>query len=456
VHFLLKTAVFSDLLGHLFIMRFLFIHQNLPGQFRHLLQHFASNPEHHVVAIGEQRWIETNRTSIAQGVRVLGYATPPAPNAQTHAYLRTTTSAVLRGQVVAKTLMDLKKSGFIPDVIYAHPGWGESLFVKDVYPQSKLVSFCEFFYHAHGQDTDFDPEYPSSFAHEMQLRIRNSQHLLSLDAMDLGISPTQWQKSCFPAAYQPQLEVVHDGINTDHVQPNANVSVTLKHANVTLTRQDEVITFVSRNLEPYRGFHSFMRALPQLLRERPQARVIIVGDDSVSYGKPSTHGTYRKQMLTELNGQLDLSRIHFLGRIPYAQYLQILQLSTAHVYLTYPFVLSWSMLEAMSAGCAIIGSRTAPVTEVIEAGENGLLVDFFLSEEIVEAIHQVCDHPDQMASMRLAARQTVIDRFDLKRICLPRQLKLLQPFGIDDAINTVIRDTNIDLQQHILCTRVLQ
>ncbi len=187
-----------------------------------------------------------------------------------------------------------------------------------------------------------------------------------------------------------------------------------------------MITFVSRNLEPYRGFHIFMRALPKLLRERPNAHVIIIGDDFVSYGKPSLHGSYRKQMLDELEGQLDLNRIHFLGPVPYQQYLQILQLSTAHVYLTYPFVLSWSMLEAMAAGCLVIGSRTAPVQEIIEDGKNGLLVDFFAADEIVDAVHRVCDHFDQLAQLRLTARQTVIDRFDLHRVCLPQQLKLLQ------------------------------
>jgi glycosyltransferase involved in cell wall biosynthesis len=163
-----------------------------------------------------------------------------------------------------------------------------------------------------------------------------------------------------------------------------------------------------------------------LLRERPRAHVIIVGGDSVSYGNVSPQGSFRKQMLSELEGQLDLSRIHFLGRIPYEQYLQVLQLSTVHVYLTYPFVLSWSMLEAMASGCLVVGSKTAPVQEVIQDGHNGLLVDFFAIDEIIEAIHHVCDHFDQLAKLRLAARQTIIDHFDLHHICLPKQLKLLQ------------------------------
>lgn len=414
-------------------MRLLFIHQNIPGQFKHLLQHFASDPNHQVIAVAEQTRINANRGNIHHNVQLLGYDSSQQPDSHTHPYLRSTTSAVLRGQAVVKTLLALKKTGFTPDLIYAHPGWGESLYAKDIYPHSKLVSFCEFYYHAQGQDVGFDPEYPSALDQSLQLRTRNAHHLMSLDAMDLGISPTIWQKSCFPKAYHSKIEVVHDGVDTDKVRPNPGIRISLHHANVTLTRRDEVITFVSRNLEPYRGFHIFMRALPKLLRERPNAHVIIIGDDSVSYGKPSLHGSYRKQMLDELKGQLALNRIHFLGPVPYQHYLQILQLSTAHVYLTYPFVLSWSMLEAMAAGCLVIGSKTAPVQEIIEDGKNGLLVDFFAADEIVDAVHRVCDHPDRLAQLRVAARQTVIDRFDLSRVCLPQQLKFLQ--GQNKAID---------------------
>jgi glycosyltransferase involved in cell wall biosynthesis len=407
-------------------MRMLFIHQNLPGQFRHLIQHIASNPDYEIVGIGERSRIASNQGKIPPNVKIFGYESSVEVVPQAHAYLRSTTSAVLRGQIVAKILITLKKNGFTPDIIYAHPSWGESLFVKDIYPNSRLVNFCEFFYRSQGQDVGFDPEYPSSFEHHLRLRTRNTPHFLSLDAMDIGISPTHWQKSCFPKGFQPQIEVIHDGIDTEIIRPNPEISLTLRQAKTTLTKHDEVITFVSRNLEPYRGFHIFMRMLPRLLRERPRAHVIIVGGDSVSYGNVSPQGSFRKQMLSELEGQLDLSRIHFLGRIPYEQYLQVLQLSTVHVYLTYPFVLSWSMLEAMASGCLVVGSKTAPVQEVIQDGHNGLLVDFFAIDEIIEAIHHVCDHFDQLAKLRLAARQTIIDHFDLHHICLPKQLKLLQ------------------------------
>ena len=412
-------------------MRLLFIHQNLPGQFTHLLAHIASNPQHQVVGLGEQARLVANANRIPKGVQLVGYDTPRNPAPETHYYLLSTEAAVLRGQAVVRALLQLKARGFIPDLIYAHPGWGESLYVKDVFPQVPLLNFCEFYYRAEGLDVGFDPEFPHPFDDVLQLRTRNSRILLSLESMDLGLSPTSWQKSCFPAVFQPQIDVVHDGINTDKLIPNPSATLSLPangtgSSAMTLTRQDEVITYVSRNLEPQRGFHTFMRALPRLLRERPKAQVIIVGAEGVSYGKASTEGSYRVQMLKELDGQLDLTRIHFLGWAPYELYMTVLHVSSAHVYLTYPFVLSWSMLEAMSAGCLVIGSSTPPVTEVIKDGVNGLLVDFFDVDQMITAVNRVFSDPERMASLRVQARQTIVEHYDLKRICLPRQLALLQ------------------------------
>jgi glycosyltransferase involved in cell wall biosynthesis len=412
-------------------MRLLFIHQNLPGQFRHLLEHFASDPANQVIGLGEQIRLKANADRIPKGVQLMGYETPRKPVAESHYYLQSTEAAVLRGQSVVRALLHLKSIGFVPDLIYAHPGWGESLYIKDVYPETPLLNFCEFYYRSHGLDVGFDPEFPHPFNDQLQLRTRNSRILLSLDSMDLGISPMPWQKSCFPTVFQSKIEVVHDGINTDKLIPNLDASLYLPangtgSAEMTLTRHDEVITYVSRNLEPQRGFHTFMRALPRMLRERPKAQVVIVGAEGVSYGKASADGSYRVQMLKELEGQLDLSRIHFLGFAPYELYMNVLHVSSVHIYLTYPFVLSWSMLEAMSAGCLVVGSKTQPVTEVIEDGVNGLLIDFFNTDEMINAVNRVFEDPERMAGLRINARQTIVDHYDLKKICLPRQLALLQ------------------------------
>lgn len=303
------------------------------------------------------------------------------------------------------------------------------LFLKDVWPQAKLLGYFEFYYHPQGADCGFDPEFSSvSLQDAMRIRAKNASQLLALEQADLGLSPTQWQWSTFPSVYQDKISVIHDGIDTVRVKPDAAVKMQFARNNLTLlTVRDEVITFVSRNLEPCRGYHRFVRSLPEIMARRPRAHVVIVGGDEVSYSAPPAGGqTYRQQFLEEVKNRIDVSRIHFLGKIPYSDFIRVLQLSSVHVYLTYPFVLSWSMLEAMAAQALVVGSATAPVTEVVRHGENGLLVDFFSSEELVNAVCEVLEHPDQMLEIRQQARRTIVERFDLQRICLPRQIKLIE------------------------------
>ena len=295
---------------------------------------------------------------------------------------------VARGQAVAKAAERLRQEGFLPDVILGHFAWGETLFLKDVWPHAKLMVYAEFFYGGEDGDTNFDPEFRvADLAARMQTRARNASLMLALAAADRGLAPTQWQRSRFPADLQAKIDVAHDGIDTDRVKPDLGARVTLKGARVVLQPGDEVVTFVSRNLEPYRGYHTFMRALPQILRARPQARAIIIGGDGVSYGPAAPQGRkWRDVFLNEVKERLDLSRVHIVGRIPYDVLLQVLQVSAAHVYLTYPFILSWSMLEAMAAGALVIGSDTAPVREVIRHGHNGLLVNFFEADALAVCV----------------------------------------------------------------------
>ena len=406
-------------------MRLLLIHQNLPGQYRHLLMHYGQRPDCDVVGLGEMRRLRENFRKPFPGVRLVGYETPPATKATTLPTLRTTEAAVQRGHMVLNVLLRLKKAGFYPDVVYAHPGWGETLFLKDVFPRARLLHFCEFYYNTAGQDFNFDPEFPNTADDVLRLRTRNLHHLMALEQADVGIAPTVWQQTRFPLMYQSKIAVVHDGVDTTMVAPDPEAFIQFPNKGLRLTRNDEVITFVSRNLEPYRGFHTFMRALPELMNARPKAHVIIVGGNDVSYGRRLAKGSYREKYLNEIEGRFDASRVHFVGKLPYATFLRVLQVSTAHIYLTYPFVLSWSMLEAMAAGCVVIGSRTSPVEEVIVHEANGLLVDFFSTQQLVEAIQRVCEEPTRMGALRERARQTIIDRYDLKTVCLPRQQSLI-------------------------------
>ena len=404
-------------------MKILFVHQNFPGQYLHLLRYLASIPGNEIVFITQRE------DGALPGVNKIVYRPHREVLANQHHYLRTAEEGVLNAQAVARVALKLKQSGFVPDLMLGHNGWGEIWYLKDIFPHSPLLGYFEFFYRLHGADVGFDPDYPVSFDTAPRVRTKNIGNFLGLDACDLGQSPTRWQKSRYPASYQPMLKLLHDGINTTRARPDMRARVRLQcNGNeIELSPGDEVLTYVARNLEPYRGFPNFMRSLPAILAARPQARVLIVGGDGRSYGTKLPDGeSWRQKMLAELGDSLDLQRVHFLGALPYEDFLQVLQVSRAHVYLTYPFVLSWSMLEAMAAECLLIGSRTAPVEEVIQDGENGLLVDFFKPEEIAGRVIDALANPRAYSLLRKNARQTIIERYDLQKVALPAQIEVLQ------------------------------
>ncbi len=406
-------------------MKILFLHQNFPAQYRHLVRRLADRPENEVYFISQ-----VNANSMT-GVRKVIYKPVLPAQSTCHPFSIDVDRAIRTGVAAAGACRALRCRGLSPDIIIGHNGWGETLFVKDVFPDAPLLSYFEFFYHAHGADVDFDPEFASIFSDPARLRTRNAVNLMGFNAADWGHTATDWQRGLYPNEMRCRITAIHEGVDTQRAKPNPEARFTLPDQRLTLSRCDEVITYVARNLEPYRGFHVFMRALPEILRRRRRAHVIVVGGDGVSYGTPPPIGdSYREWLQRELQGSVDWARVHFLGQVPYETYLQVLQVSSAHVYLTYPFVLSWSFAEALACGCLVIGSRTPPVVEVLEDRVNGLLVDFFSSRELADRIDEVLDTPDRLEDLREAARQTAVNHFDLATRQLPRWEQL-----VDDLVN---------------------
>ncbi|QIR41056.1 glycosyltransferase [Tolypothrix sp. PCC 7910] len=397
-------------------MRFLFLHNNFPAQFRHIALSLAQDPNNKVV-FGTK-----NRDVTLPGIHKVIFEPSRNAHPTTHHYVQSLENAVLHGQAVYKVAEQLKAQGFVPDVICGHSGWGPTLFMKDAFPNTPLICYFEWFYHAYGSDADFDPTDPLSVDDVARIRVKNSPILIDLYTCDRGLSPTYWQRSQFPPEFHSKISVLHDGVDTEFFKPNPNAKLVLP--NLDLSGVDEIVTYVGRGMEPYRGFPQFMETIAYVLERRPNCHVVIVGSDRVCYGKALPDGmTYKELMLKKL--PLDLSRVHFTGALPYAQYLQVIQASSVHVYLTRPFVLSWSMIEAMSTGCLVLGSDTGPVTEIIKDGKNGLLVDFFSPQKIADRIDEVLDHPDKMAQIRANARKTVLERYALADL-LPKHIQMIK------------------------------
>jgi glycosyltransferase involved in cell wall biosynthesis len=400
------------------VTNYLFVHQNLPAQYRHVVRHLARKRGNSVYFISQP-----NNNAMV-GVNKVTYPRDDRGFVNCHAYSVEIDRAIYHGAAVAGVCRRLRDEGFRPDLIVGHSGWGETLFIKDVYPDVPLLANFEFYYHAHGVDVGFDPEFVSIFNDPSRLRARNATNLLAFEAADWGHSATAWQRSLYPPEMRPRISTLHEGVDTDLARPQRNASFQIPGTRRALTRRDQVVTYVARNLEPYRGFHVFMRSLPQLLRKCPRARVVIVGGDGVSYGAPPAPRTsYRDMMMQELGAKLDLDRVHFLGVIDHKAYLTLLQVSSVHVYLTYPFVLSWSFIEAMASGCVIVGSATPPVLEVLRDGENGLAVDFFQPKALAQRIQFALEQPERMRPIREAARAAAVEKFDLKRVLLPRWME---------------------------------
>ena len=416
-------------------MKFLFIHQNFPGQYVHLVRHLAAQGGHQIYFITQPNAVEMT------GVRKVTYPKDERSRINCHAYSVEFDRAVYAASMVAELCRELRSGGFSPDVVIGHSGWGETMFVKDVFPDAPLLANFEFYYHYRGIDVGFDPEFASIFQDPSRLRTRNTTNLLAFEAADWGHSATQWQRSLYPPAMRARISAIHEGVDTDIVRPNPQATFRLPGSTRALTRRDEVITYVARNLEPYRGFHTFMRSLPELLRRRRRTQVVIAGGDGVSYGMPPPpKSSFREMMLLELGAKLDLSRVHFVGRLEYHDYLNLLQVSSIHVYLTYPFVLSWSFIEAMASGCLIVGSRTPPVLEVLQEGINGLSVDFFSHIALAERIDAALEKPNASRVLRSAARATAVNHYDLRRVLLPRWERLIgdltsgrRPAQLEDA-----------------------
>ena len=382
-------------------MRFLFVHQNFPGQFLHVVRHLVKAQQHDIVFISE------NNDNIINGVRKVPYAKPLPAAAETHVAARELDGAVRRADAAGRTAANLKLLGYEPDIVIGHHGWGEMLNMRDVWPKVPMLGYLEFYYQPLGIDVGFDPEFPTGVDDFPRIRAKNAVNHIALNLDAEGQSPTEWQISTYPEWARKRINLLWEGVDLDICKPNPKVRrAPLTLGGMTIEPSDKLITYVSRDLEPYRGFPLMMRAIPHLLRARKNIKIVMIGGDGVSYGNaPAQGGTWRDLMLKEIGVGFDPSRAVFPGRVPYDVYLSVMQRSDAHIYLTYPFVASWSLREALAIGCAIVGSDSQPVREFITHGENGLLASFFDPPALAKAAVELIEDSELNRRLRQNARR---------------------------------------------------
>jgi glycosyltransferase involved in cell wall biosynthesis len=399
-------------------MKFLFVHQNMPGQYREMVRWLVQQGGHDIVFLTQRSDIQID------GVTTRSYTPFQTAGSETFGLARTWEEAAGAGYGAALSAQALKADdGFSPDIIVGHTGWGELTFLKEVWPDVPIIGYFEYFYRNTGGLVGFDPEEPVSKDAGYFSHARNVVPYANLDAVDLGQCPTFWQRDRFPEYFHEKMYTCHDGIRTDLLKPDPNVSLNLTRLPQPLTREDEIVTYMARNMERSRGFHIMMRSLPSLLEARPNARVILIGGNETSYGRKSDDpGGLRGEMEKELGNSVDWSRVHFVGRVPYSGFQKLIQLSRCHIYLTMPFVLSWSLLESMSMQATIVASDVAPVREAITHEKTGLLVDFFKPEALAQQVADVLESPQAYANLGPAARAHVIQKYDFLTHCLPEHI----------------------------------
>lgn len=396
-------------------MKILFVHQNYPGQFRESLPRLAASGKHQIV-FATKRQIETPPKDHFIAI----YKDTHKTDDKVHRMARLFDTQAGTAMAVKTVCEGLKKRGFVPDVIVGHAGWGELMFVGDAFPDVPMAAYFEYYFIPKGGCVGYDPEFPEAPDVSALLHARNAMNYLTYVRCTAAFTASAWQKQTYPPLLQDKIQVLHEGIRTDRLTPDHTSDIRVTVRDRTFSREDEIVTYIARNLEPIRGTHTMLRSLATLQKLRPKAQLVVIGADGISYGRAlGGPDTFRQRLMKELGDTVDWSRVHFAGQMPYDDLISLLRLSRTHVYLTAPFVISWSMMEAMSLEKVVIASDNAPVRQFIEPGKTGLLVDFFNPAQLGETIASVLEKPGDHVPIGQAARRAMIEKYDFNTVAYP-------------------------------------
>ena len=389
-------------------LRVLFVHPSFPGQFGHIARYLADEAGWECTFASTAEPHEGERC-----IRKIRYRPDEKVAKSKHFLTQDFQDEVSHAAGLHEALKSVGAS-VRPDLIVGYTGSGSGLFLRELFPETPIIGYVEYFFHPHGSAIDFRPDFPPDERAVLRHVLRNAGLMLQLEDCTAGYTPTRFQHGLLPEPYRSKVRVIHDGIETAFwkriTRPSGSGD------------RQRIVTYAARGLEAMRGFDLFMRVARRIQEEYPNVAFLVAGSDVVQYGSDEAHiseDTFKEHVLA--HDDFDLERFRFLGWIPRGDLLQILNLSDLHIYLTVPFVLSWSLLNAMSCGCTILASDTEPVREVIRPGENGLLRDFFDVEGLAEAAVRVLEDPEAHRALGSAARQTVLDRYSLD-VVMPEML----------------------------------
>ena len=402
----------------------LFVHNNFPSQFADLVDALVARG---IPCAG----LGSATARSVNGVRVAKYSLPRGSTPGMFPLAVRAEADLIRGRAALEGARALKEEGFDPQIIVGHAGWGETSLLSDAFPDAKQVLFGEFFYKGRGLDIGFDTEFISPNDDGILMgKSKNAVMSLAYTDATAIVCPTEFQASCLPPVFRQLAHVIHEGVDTDAITPGPALPFALADGRV-IAPGTPVITHINNHMEPLRGLHIFARALPALMAAVPNAQVIVIGEPlNHGYGGNAPEGTWKDVCFEGVMERIDPSRIHFMGKVGHQRMLAALRLSTAHVYYTYPFVLSWSLAEAMASGCYIIGSDTAPLRDAITDGVDGRLLPFFDVEALSQAMIDACRNPHAQAPLRAAARLSAVAKFD-RKAGREKWLKLLAEVGLE-------------------------
>ena len=396
-------------------MHVLFVHQNFPAQFGHIAVHLDKKLGMRCTFVSEK---PAGRYG---GLERIQYTVKGGANEKTHYCSRTFENAIWHTHAVHEALR--ARPDLQPDLIVGHSGFGSTLFLRELF-DCPIINYFEYYYHTKNSDMDFRPDFPCPEIDRLRALARNAMLLLDLENCDVGYSPTGWQRAQLPAIFHEKVRVIFDGLDTEIWRPMEGLP--RKVGDREIPANVKIVTYVARGMESMRGFDVFMKAARILCDRRSDVLFVVVGQDRICYGGDQRHigdKTFKEWVLSR--DRYDLSRFLFTGLMTTPDLAKLFAISDLHVYLTVPFVLSWSLLNALACGATVLASDTAPVREVISEGQNGLLTDFFDAEALADRASDVLDHPADYRELGRNGVAMVREKYSLD-VCLPQILGLYE------------------------------